>query len=291
MRPPAFQFYASDFLSGTYYMSQAEAGCYIRLLANQWDKGPLEADAEMLERLAGGPVPDVVLAKFSKTQDGRLFNERMEKVRKEQEDNSKRKSEGGKRGADARWHSHGIANATAMRPQCEANATAMRFDGSPSPTPTPTPKEEKRESAAPAQLPLVPEPEQPKATPTPKAESKPDSLDAVHDFFCSNGGSAKEADKFYDFFASNGWKVSGKAPMKDWHAAARNWMRRASEAPRGLGGPFRGAVSGSKTAMQENIDQLAKAAEEDMRQLEAARAARIAAGGPQPVPIKEKMKW
>lgn len=32
--------------------------------------------------------------------------------------------------------------------------------------------------------------------------------------------------EFYDHFESNGWKVSGKAPMKDWKASARNWSRR-----------------------------------------------------------------
>lgn len=31
---------------------------------------------------------------------------------------------------------------------------------------------------------------------------------------------------FFDYFRSNGWKVSGKAPMKDWQAAARGWLRR-----------------------------------------------------------------
>lgn len=31
---------------------------------------------------------------------------------------------------------------------------------------------------------------------------------------------------FFDHFTSNGWKVGGKAPMKDWRAAARNWARR-----------------------------------------------------------------
>jgi len=36
-----------------------------------------------------------------------------------------------------------------------------------------------------------------------------------------------EADRFYDYFQSNGWKVGGRAPMKDWKAAARNWCRRA----------------------------------------------------------------
>lgn len=42
-----------------------------------------------------------------------------------------------------------------------------------------------------------------------------------------------EADKFFDYFSSNGWKVGGRAAMKDWKSAARNWVRRA--APAGIG--------------------------------------------------------
>lgn len=38
-----------------------------------------------------------------------------------------------------------------------------------------------------------------------------------------------EAEKFFDHFQSNGWKVGGKTPMKDWQAAARNWVRRQKE--------------------------------------------------------------
>lgn len=34
-----------------------------------------------------------------------------------------------------------------------------------------------------------------------------------------------EGSAFYDHFESNGWKVSGKAQMKDWQAALRNWHR------------------------------------------------------------------
>lgn len=33
-----------------------------------------------------------------------------------------------------------------------------------------------------------------------------------------------DVDRFVDFYAAKGWKV-GKAPMKDWRAAARNWAR------------------------------------------------------------------
>lgn len=35
-------------------------------------------------------------------------------------------------------------------------------------------------------------------------------------------------EQFYDHFTSNGWLVSGRAPMKDWRAAARYWGRNSS---------------------------------------------------------------
>ena len=37
----------------------------------------------------------------------------------------------------------------------------------------------------------------------------------------------QEAHKFYNHFSANGWKVGGKAPMKNWQAAARNWQLNA----------------------------------------------------------------
>ncbi len=40
-KPPAFQFYASDFFSGVADMTDAEVGIYIRLLCLSWDKGGL----------------------------------------------------------------------------------------------------------------------------------------------------------------------------------------------------------------------------------------------------------
>jgi hypothetical protein len=38
----------------------------------------------------------------------------------------------------------------------------------------------------------------------------------------------QEPQKFLDFYQSKGWMV-GKSKMKDWKAAARNWIRRANE--------------------------------------------------------------
>lgn len=39
------------------------------------------------------------------------------------------------------------------------------------------------------------------------------------------GMPVEQGDAFFDHFASNGWRVSGKAPMKDWKAALRTWKR------------------------------------------------------------------
>lgn len=38
-----------------------------------------------------------------------------------------------------------------------------------------------------------------------------------------------EVDRFLDHFTANGWRVSGKAPMKDWHASMRNWKRNVGQ--------------------------------------------------------------
>lgn len=44
-----------------------------------------------------------------------------------------------------------------------------------------------------------------------------------------------EAEKFYNYYASNGWRIGGKTPMKDWRAAARNWLLKSKEFKKGAG--------------------------------------------------------
>ena len=55
------------------------------------------------------------------------------------------------------------------------------------------------------------------------------AIEIVKDYFSTIKGGDTDAECFYDHFTANGWKVSGKSSMKDWKAAARNWMRRKSE--------------------------------------------------------------
>jgi hypothetical protein len=52
----------------------------------------------------------------------------------------------------------------------------------------------------------------------------PPSFDEVKLFFTEKKKSILDAEKFYNHFESNGWLVGGKSKMKNWHAAARNWI-------------------------------------------------------------------
>jgi len=121
---PAFQFYADDFLAGTLEMTPAEVGTYIRLLCYQWSNGSIPNDLRKLKLIAGGTVSQSVLAKFRAAGEGRLANDKMERVRAAQQSFSQAKSSAGRKGADKRWHSHSTAIAVPL-------ANGMAKDNSP----------------------------------------------------------------------------------------------------------------------------------------------------------------
>ena len=54
------------------------------------------------------------------------------------------------------------------------------------------------------------------------------AIEIVKDYFSTIKGIPTDAECFFDYFTANGWRT-GKNPIKDWKAAARNWMRRKSE--------------------------------------------------------------
>lgn len=58
-------------------------------------------------------------------------------------------------------------------------------------------------------------------------------LTQVQEYFASQKFPPVEASKFYNYFQSNGWLVGGRTKMKDWQAAARNWMLNANKFAKG----------------------------------------------------------
>lgn len=61
-----------------------------------------------------------------------------------------------------------------------------------------------------------------------KRNFSPPSIEQLKEFFLESESTGKEAENFFNYFESNGWLVGGKAKMKNWKAAARNWISRCS---------------------------------------------------------------
>lgn len=63
-----------------------------------------------------------------------------------------------------------------------------------------------------------------------KREGKKCTLEEAKEYFVSKGNSDLEAEKFYDYYEANGWvQGAGKKKIKNWKAAANNWMRNQSK--------------------------------------------------------------
>lgn len=52
----------------------------------------------------------------------------------------------------------------------------------------------------------------------------PPTWEQLNTHFQQNGHPESEAQKFFNYYNSNGWLVGGKSKMKNWKAAASNWM-------------------------------------------------------------------
>ena len=60
-------------------------------------------------------------------------------------------------------------------------------------------------------------------------EQIPPNWEIVMAFFKDKQIPLIEGEKFYNHFQSNGWLVGGKSKMKDWKAAASNWILNAEK--------------------------------------------------------------
>ena len=52
----------------------------------------------------------------------------------------------------------------------------------------------------------------------------PPNISEVEIYFLERDSTKLEAERFFNHYESNGWLVGGKSKMKNWEAAARNWL-------------------------------------------------------------------
>lgn len=107
-QPPAFQFYARDWLMSTRELPPEARGVYIDLLALGWDKDGIPSEqAKLIAYLAITPAKfkriwPLIEDKFVEAEDGRLRNVRQEKQRKEMAELRERRAAAGKKGGQAK---------------------------------------------------------------------------------------------------------------------------------------------------------------------------------------------
>jgi len=124
-KAPAFQFYASDFLSdiNVTTMTMAQRGMYITLLAFEWIEGSLPTDLLKLRILCGNH-PDFdndwqIVRNCFIEKEGRLYNNRLETERGNMIAYRERMSANGRKGAETRWQSHSKAIAKPSNKEVE----------------------------------------------------------------------------------------------------------------------------------------------------------------------------
>ena len=116
-KPPAFQFYARDWLADArvQMMTLAQRGAYIHLLAFAWAEDGLPDDPDALARLLGVTREHFdaelwpALEPCWQRRGRKLRNPRLEEVRSDLETYRQSRSEAGRRGAEARWQSKATA--------------------------------------------------------------------------------------------------------------------------------------------------------------------------------------
>lgn len=122
MKPPAFQFYAADFLVGTADLTCEQVGAYIRLLCHQWDRGFVPLDIKVVARICAARPSRLapVLSKFDRTEEG-YRNARLESERVKQKEFREKQAVHGRR----RWGNakpQGLAEGTLPKPSCQTDA-------------------------------------------------------------------------------------------------------------------------------------------------------------------------
>jgi uncharacterized protein YdaU (DUF1376 family) len=148
MKSPAFQFYPADFIMGTSMMTAEEVGGYIRLLCHQWSAGLIPNKVKLLKQLTGvfdDESIETILTKFVEDEEGNLYNERLENIRKGYEDYVEKQKINGSKGGRPKnpKKPKPLKNETQNEPNLNPNITSSSSSSSSIPNTNAIPKEKK----------------------------------------------------------------------------------------------------------------------------------------------------
>mgnify|MGYP001813776113 CR=1 FL=1 len=211
-KPPAFQFYASDFFSGVADMTDAEVGIYIRLLCLSWDKGGL-SERQLPSASHEGDeaaVRSVLKWKFHRDEDGLWRNARLEETRQVQLARSQAGRKGGQT-TQANFKQTGKQTPSKLQAKAQANRQA---NGQAKSKPQSQSHSQSQSSVSNSE----------KERRRPARKLAPPRLEEVREY-CRSRDSAVDPEQFCDHYAANGWRQANGNPIKDWRAAVRTWER------------------------------------------------------------------
>ncbi len=119
---PWFSLYVADWIMATASMTLEEQGAYMRLLALQWAEGSISWEPRRVALKLGVPLDyyqrelaPMVESHFSRCEDGRLRNPRLEREREEAEAISQTNSINGKKRAEGERDGNGRYTSTSDR--------------------------------------------------------------------------------------------------------------------------------------------------------------------------------
>lgn len=107
--------WVGDYLADTSHLTTQEHGTYLLLIMHYWRNGPLPTDKRKLCRITKQSRYTnciTILDEFFTEKDGRWHHKRIDKELEKVHEYKAKRSNAGKVGAQARWNSNRIANAS-----------------------------------------------------------------------------------------------------------------------------------------------------------------------------------
>ncbi|CAB4152749.1 Protein of unknown function DUF1376 [uncultured Caudovirales phage] len=211
-KDPAFLFYPGDYVSGTMGMTFEEKGAYMDLLMLQFNRGHM--NTHMIQHTIGH-LWEQVKCKFIQDNEGLWYNVRLdiEKDKRKTFTESRRNNIKGKT-KPIENESYETHMNNHMKPHMENVNENINIDININ-----------------------------------KSKCKFDEALEYFNIRLGEEQGKTEAQKFFNYYESNGWKV-GKNPMKNWKAAANNWITNSNTYAKGTSNNQRKLTKGE----QFNLD-------------------------------------